>query len=283
MTYKRLDLVALTDELLPPSVTNVTISPSNMNHAPHSFDTVAGSGSQLRTVPVGAADTIEIEFSEHVTNIGSGSLSLYGLRSDATLTPSGFSYSGGVGTWTFSAAFPADQYVLRLADSVTDADSNALDGEWVNPFSVDTTSTAGVSTFPSGNDVAGGDFNFVFTILPGDANLDNLVNGNDFLVWQQSLGSPRTFTQADFNGDGVTDGTDLAIRNAHSGLNYRELAFADFDGNGQVDGNDYLILNGNIGTGTTHAEGDADLDGDVDGDDFDIWSDQFGLSLDWVA
>src|SRR5690606_22097578 len=56
---------SITDEPGAPQVTNVIISNTvpNSPHAPFSFDTVDGSGLQLRTVPVGGADTVSIQFS----------------------------------------------------------------------------------------------------------------------------------------------------------------------------------------------------------------------------
>ena len=50
----------------PPQVLNVIVTGSASTHAPFSFDTVDGDGDQLRTVPVGAADTVSIVFSEDV-------------------------------------------------------------------------------------------------------------------------------------------------------------------------------------------------------------------------
>jgi hypothetical protein len=57
---------------------------------------------------------------------------------------------------------------------------------------------------------------FIDVVVPppraGDYDYDNDVDGNDFLVWQRSLGSSvATFgTRADGNGNGVVDGADLA-------------------------------------------------------------------------
>ncbi len=271
----------------PPKITNVTVSGSTSTHAPFSFDTVDGSGLQLQTVPVGGADRVAVQFSEHVVNVAAGSLTLTGLSTHVVptlATTGGFSYDVGThtATWTFSAPFDADQYLISLDDAVTDVGGNQLDGEWINPFSIFTTDSA-VSEFPSGNGTAGGDFNFVFTILPGDGNLTNTVTGSDFLLWQRNIGGPgHTFTQADYTGDGFTNSADNAFYQANNGTNLRELVFADFDANGIVDGNDLAIWQANANTGTTHAEGDADLDGDVDGNDFFIHQRQLGLELDWV-
>jgi len=51
--------------------------------------------------------------------------------------------------------------------------------------------------------------------LPGDANLDGTVNGDDLLRWQANLFSGDEFIQGDFNIDGVVNGDDLLIWQAH--------------------------------------------------------------------
>src|SRR5690606_22333330 len=97
---------SITDEPGAPQVTNVIISNTvpNSPHAPFSFDTVDGSGLQLRTVPVGGADTVSIQFSEHVLDVDGNSLTLTGLTTGAvpTLAVGGFSFDVGThtGTWT---------------------------------------------------------------------------------------------------------------------------------------------------------------------------------------
>jgi len=57
-------------------------------------------------------------------------------------------------------------FIFSLSDAITDADGNNLDGEWTNPASVNTVNSS-VSTFPSGDGLSGGRFNFVMTLLPG--------------------------------------------------------------------------------------------------------------------
>jgi hypothetical protein len=53
---------------------------------------------------------------------------------------------------------------------------------------------------------------------------------------------------------------------------------ADFNGDGVVNGLDLAIWQQNVGIdmGATGAQGDADGDGDVDGDDFLIWQQTLG-------
>jgi hypothetical protein len=280
------------DTALPPKVINVTISSWSATnpHTPHTFNNPTddindfdGSGIQLKTVPVGNADTITIQFSEHV-NVVDTSLKLYGLvfaSRPALATLNAFSYVNNTATWRFATPFAADQYLIWLSDTVTNAAGTPLDGDWVNPASRSTSNSL-VSEFPSGNNIAGGDFKFVFVALPGDADLGNTVGGRDFLIWQRNTsGTGHTFQQADFNGDGLTNSTDLAFYQANYGLNLIALRIAgDFDGDFIVDTGDLGIWQSNYGTGTTHVQGDADWDGDVDGRDFLIWQRQFGIQID---
>jgi subtilisin family serine protease len=288
-------LAAVPTDTLGPRIGNVTIKGSASTHLPFAFNRpddatdFDGSGIQLRTVPVGGADTISIQFGEHVPNITSSSLTVRALTSGvlaqlATTTPFTYDEASYVATWKFSSPFATDQQLITLSDAVVDAAGNALDGEWTNPFSVSTTN-AQVSKFPSGNGSAGGAFKFVFTILPGDANLNNYVEGNDFLIWQQNVGgSNRTFTQADYNGDGLTNNADNTIWQSNSGRHLVDLVFADFNHDGIVDSADLSLLLNNFGqTNASHAQGDVDDDGSVNGMDWLIWQRQSGLSLSWVA
>jgi hypothetical protein len=285
-------LQAAADAVAAPTVTDVIVSSSTANqtyHPPYYFSTVDGSGDQLKTVPVGAADTVQIQFSEDVTNISSTSLTLTGLAYGnlPTLATGGFSYNSTthIATWHYASAFPADQFLISLSDSVTDTSTNQLDGEWTNPFSV-TTTNAAVSEFPSGDGTAGGKFNFVFTILPGDADRDNWASTADYLIIQQYPGgTTRTFGQGDFNGDATVNGSDQSLWNSNLGKKLKDLVFADFNHDGLVNGSDLSIwiANNGLSSGATHSQGDADNDGDVDGNDFTIEQRQAGLALNWVA
>ena len=265
-----------------PQVVGVKVNGSASTHAPYSFNGVVGSGEQLRTVPVGGADTVTIAFSENVV-VQQSDLSLVGLQTADRPSVSGFAYAPNTleATWTFGAPFAADQYLIELADSVTDGGGDALDGEWTNPASL-TTTNANVSTFPSGDGVAGGGFEFVFANLPGDFNRDNTVNGADFLILQAGGGiSTPTFTDGDANGDGVVNGDDLSLWSANSGTALIDLALAaDFDDDYDVDGSDFLEWQLQQGQIVTPGEnGDADGDGDVDIDDLDILNVLFGIDL----
>ncbi len=52
--------------------------------------------------------------------------------------------------------------------------------------------------------------------LPADANLDGIVDGVDFMIWNSHKFTPHTnWSGGDFNADGVVDGLDFTIWNAH--------------------------------------------------------------------
>ena len=55
-----------------------------------------------------------------------------------------------------------------------------------------------------------------YLAIPGDANGDQVVDGQDFVIWKDHrFTSGTNWTNGDFNGDGVTDGRDLLIWNQH--------------------------------------------------------------------
>jgi hypothetical protein len=200
--------MAVVDSTTAPRVTNVTISGSDSTHNPFSFDSHDGSGEQLRTVPVGAADTISITFSEAV-NVEESYLGVVGLRTANVPTVVEFAYDAVsmTATWRFDDLIASDHYLISLSDAVTDAEGYRLDGEWVNPTTLFTTNTA-VSEFPSGDGHAGGSFNFVMTLLAGDANLNNKVNGQDYGIWELYWAQDGSYIEGDFNGNGIVEGSD---------------------------------------------------------------------------
>jgi hypothetical protein len=276
-------------------VSNVIISGSDSAHDSFAFDNPLddlndfdGSGIQLQTVPVGGADTISIQFTESASNINAGSILVKGLVSGVSAqvqAVNGFDYDAATrtATWWFDAGFAADQYYLRLADTVTDVDGNLLDGDWVNPFSTSTTNAL-VSEFPSGNGAQGGAFRFVFTILPGDANLNNVVDGGDYLRYLSNFGGvDKIFQQSDYDGDGDVDAADYAIWEDWLGTVLTTLIYADFNGDGVVDVDDANILSAHWGTGTQHSEGDANHDGVVNVGDSGLLISQWLMEIRWVV
>jgi len=317
-----------------PRVLNVTISNSDplSPHDPFSFATatvdvvnqsgqtlatnqpVTGSGNQLRSVPVGGADTVSITFSEDV-NVVAGDLQLTALTTAAPRPllvgwnlPPGYGYNSGfdydsetrTATWEFESIVANDMYAISLESpdagttGVTDVDNgNALDGNWKNPANVFVSSDVGVSTFPSGDGIVGDptqndDFVFVFTLIAGDFNLNNVVEGYDFF-WQlwPNYGTGTSFVNGDSDGDGDVDGDD--IQNFFAGyyalIDLQNLSIlADLDGDNDVDLDDIADLVNNIGMqNPTGADGDLDEDGDIDFDDLSLAFAQYLLDIDVVA
>jgi hypothetical protein len=175
-----------------------------------------------------------------------------------------------------------DTDLISLSDLVTDAQGVQLDGEWTNPKFTTTVNTA-VSRFPSGNGLAGGKFNFVFTNLPGDASLDNLVNGIDSQIYQTYVDvvtQNATFTQGDFNGSGAVTTADSYAITFNWLKNLAGMALADWNYDGIVDGGDWVIWkkseNQSVEPWTS---GDATGDGLVNSADELIWTRQWGLVL----
>jgi hypothetical protein len=272
-----------------PQVVNVIVSGSLSTHAPFSFATVDGSGLQLRTVPVGAADTISIVFSEDV-NVVASNLRLVGLQTGNVPTLAEFNYDMATmtATWRFEGWTLGDQYYISLSDAVTDIEGNRLDGEWVNPAARSTTNAA-VSEFPSGDGNAGGTFNFVATLLGGDFNLDGIVNSTDADLisanWTNEWIEGILFTDGDANGDGWVNSGDFAAYMSTSGLNLQVLwVLADLDDDFDVDDADLDRLVDNYGmSNPTQADGDLNGDATIDEDDLDLIFAQYGLELEVAA
>jgi probable HAF family extracellular repeat protein len=204
----------------PPQVTGVYVSGTTWASRYLSGMQAAGLGSGTGyLVPGGGADQlsdlpwvnlnqIQIRFNENV-NVQQSSLTVTGL-SGAQYAFSGFSYNSATdtATWTLSQPIGRDQVSLRLhstgSGAVTDTGGAALDGEWTN----------GVSAYPSGNGVAGGDFQFAFNVLPGDVAQANIVNVQSVaLVSAEWLHTG--YQPADANGDGIVNSQDSAVISAN--------------------------------------------------------------------
>jgi hypothetical protein len=266
----------------PPKVTNVTITGSASIHDPYSFDAHDGSGDQLRTVPVGGADTISITFSEDV-NVLESHLRLVGLYSANMPALAEFSYDVGTmtGTWRFVGWTFGDQYAIRLDDAITDVQGARLDGEWTNPRYLTTTTS---DTFPSGNGSEGGDFQFIATLLPGDANLDLQVTSADLAILNSHYNNGQLdelFSEGDFNGDGQVNFADVVLYSPNSGANLQTVwLLADLNSDFAVDDLDMAIMATNFGMSSpSWAHGDLDGDGDVDTADRDLAYAQLGLDV----
>jgi hypothetical protein len=161
----------------------------------------AGSAQAL-DLPWGNVNQIRIAFNENV-NVQENSLSVTGV----TVPQSGFSaftYDSATHTavWTLSAPIGNDRVQLHLsatgANAVTNPAGDPLDGDWTDQ----------VSSFPSGNGTAGGDFNFGFNVLPGDLNQDGIVNSQDLAAVSAYWLQPTSF--ANTGGGAILNSQDLA-------------------------------------------------------------------------
>ena len=86
------------------------------------------------------------------------------------------SLGGNAYALTLSASLGYNNYIISIASSstvfgpaVTDANGAGISGLWTNSS----------STFPSGNGLAGSQFNFQIDVLPGDINQNGTVNSQD--------------------------------------------------------------------------------------------------------
>ena len=137
--------------------------------------------------------------------------------------------------------------------------------------------------------------------IPGDTNLDGMVEFNDFYTMQGNWWQTGSFADGDFNGDNIINAEDFDILRQNwmastelatlgtasihvwpaleqsSGTPFlaaKLLAETNLDGDLDVDGDDLEILLASYGI---DAGGDADQDGDTDGDDFLMWQRQYQL------
>ncbi len=127
---------------------------------------LTGGPNQLLTLPWENIDTISVAFSRDV-NVTQSSIQLIGSSSAPaapSLSSAVYSYNSSTftATWSFASPLALNKYLLSIPSSAvtSKATGSQLDGDV----------TTGVTVLPSGNGVAGGDFNFRFNILPGDTD-----------------------------------------------------------------------------------------------------------------
>lgn len=197
-------------DLVAPQVTGVTLVGGGSLHTQYAV--TVGTGEQLATVPVGLVQQIRITFSEPV-QVEQGDLTVTGAAV-SLYDFLGFGYDPTTRTavWVLSTPIDADQIALHLnadgSSPIVDLAGNRLDGEWDNPTGrLDPAS----DLFPSGNGTAGGDFYFLLTVLPGDANRDNAVDAGDYTLWANHFLQAGGWAGGDFNDDGIVDGGDYSL------------------------------------------------------------------------
>ena len=173
-------------------------------------------GSDGYTIPVGSSeqedtlswnnlDQVRIEFSEDVY-VNSEDLSISGINNvDYGILDFSYTPEDATAVWTLSSPLEVDRLMLDLdadgVDPITDLDGNLLDGEWVNS-----------SSTTSGNGTAGGDFEFLFNVLPGDTLDIDLLNFNNLLTIYNHVGEnttdPTYEASSDVDGDGMIETSD---------------------------------------------------------------------------
>lgn len=189
-------------QIIPTHVTDVLVNGTSWLSASLNggYSIPVGSASQLRTLPWSTVDQIEVVFSEDVS-VQQASLVLSGVNGPYAFENFNYNSATFIATWTLVAPISADRLHINVLSSgsaaVTSLAGSPLDGEW----------TDGVSTYPSGNGVAGGDFIFAFNVLPCDVNQDGVVDIQDTTaIANQWLSSGVT---SDVNADGVVDIQDI--------------------------------------------------------------------------
>jgi len=124
----------------------------------------------------------------------------------------------------------------------------------------------------------------------GDYDLDEDVDGADFLMWQRSYGSAQS--TADGNHDGTVDAADLLMWEEHFGESANGdvgevvdvVANADFDDSGLIDESDLDAWKEGFGSAqSAGSNGDSNGDGWVDGTDFLNWQRQYNSPMEPIA
>jgi len=250
---------------------------------------------QLLTVQVGGADMIRIGFSEQLdpSSVSASDLVLVSIQENTNvLSPTSVSIDAGnqFVTWTFQNAFVADFFMIVVpSHAIESTNGFFLDGEWLNPQSINSTSSQ-ISSFPSGNGKEGGDFEFLFTILPGDfigpnGVIDNVVGGPDFTRLAFNFGNitvGATFVDGDADGDGAVGGGDFTLLALNFGTNLDGDVIMSTDSNddGVVNYLDLAVFLANFGaTGASSEDGDANGDGVVDLLDLDLFFALWGIAF----
>jgi hypothetical protein len=177
---------------------------ASQGHGDLGFRIPVGSA-QSKSLPWFNLDEISISFSEDV-HVDESDLSLSGVNA-TTFAVEAFGYFSDAATgrhvaiWRFASPLPKNFYQIDLdangIDPVVDDDGNVLDGEWTNNS----------DAMPSGNGTAGGDFQFVFRVMPGDVNQSSTVEYIDYYAattrFGATPGSSNYVALVDVDGNGV--------------------------------------------------------------------------------
>ncbi len=105
-----------------------------------------------------------------------------------------------------------------------------------------------------------------------DSNLDLVVDGQDFIVWNSNKFAATSFwSRGNFNADGVVDGQDFILWNTHKFTTATGGQLGDFDGDGDLDTMDLDALSTAIATGSGNLAYDVNQDGQLTLADLQYW------------
>ena len=168
---------------------------------------------QLTNLTWDAIDRIYIVFDRDVAgSFVEANVALVGTKvaDYQPLTQISYGQAGAqIGTLALSSPLGRDALVLSLSEAIRDAQGAYLDGEWSDGASL-----------RSGDDSAGGQFNFRINSLPGDVDQSGAVNINDVLTANAQRGTiPDNLTEAriDIDRSGGINIGDVLLANAHRG------------------------------------------------------------------
>jgi len=228
-SWHRLDVAGLMDEIVLPRVSQVIIN-STFQPMPQDNDPAyfipSGSGAQIATVPVAMPTQVIVDFTEPVGTMQGGSVQLGNLQANNMVLAEDGGFGAGIDVvsvtevplsntmrfiWTLNGAYSDRAQVgMVISDVIVDGAGNALDGDWTMPASFSDQS-AEISEYPSGNKTPGGDLTFGFTLLPGDANSNNVIDIDDLNAVRNNFGSGTTWQEGDFDGDNDVDIDELNL------------------------------------------------------------------------
>jgi hypothetical protein len=179
----------------------------------------------------------------------------------------------------FGDLTPTEPGVLRLHINSYDNGSGQIDtGSWDPKILLDPMKTSGVSAtnlvrgYWSAYDSA---TDKVFFMNPGAGGAESPQFGND--VWVLDLTTGQTTSYLDVD-DSISMFTNDSFGDKMVAFTLAPASNADFDGNGIVDGRDFTIWQKNLGSGNSHATGDANGDNIVNAADLAVWKNQYGTS-----
>ena len=118
--------------------------------------------------------------------------------------------------------------------------------------------------------------------LPGDYDLDSVVDEGDYLAWKSNFGATSgAGLNADGNGDGVVDAADYTVWRDNLGATAPGSGSlpGDYNSDSVIDEGDHLAWKSNFGaTSGAGLNGDGNGDGVVDAADYTVWRDNLGAT-----